>query len=127
MLKKFRRRDYWELIGDADGFTNALNKLGIYYKELRSTNQGYAEPNSIWGQLAKATGIPDKDSYDTRKWLYTVWKDDRRKVRSKFKAQHDTDYSSQHTTEPFNDYLTKANVDCDEVILCGFEFNINME
>ena len=48
MLKKFRRRDCWKLIGDAHGFINALNKLGINYKELRSTNQDYAEPNSIW-------------------------------------------------------------------------------
>ena len=116
MFKKFRRRDYWKLIGGVDGFINALDKLGIDYKELRSTNQGYAEPNSIWGQLANVTDIPEKDSYDTRKWLYTVWKDDRRKVRSKFKAQHANDYSSEYTIESLNDSLKKENADCGKII-----------
>lgn len=95
MLKRFRKKDNWNSIGDVQGYLAALNKIGSLCQYLDAPNQGYAEPNSIWGQVADQTDMPNKNTYDVRKWLYTVWKDNRRNIRSLWYLQRSIDGSPE--------------------------------
>lgn len=108
MFRRFRKRDYWTSVGGVDGFLNAVKQLGSSYKELNVENQGYAEPNSVWGQLSDMTNIPEKNTYDTRKWLYTVWRNDRRNVKSTFNAEESLNYSQECTAESSSIILKKT-------------------
>lgn len=116
MFRRFRKRDYWTSVGGVDGFINAVKKLGSSYKELDVENQGYAEPDSVWGHLANVTNIPEKNTYDTRKWLYTNWRSDRRNVKSKFKVEENRDYSPEHAAGSSSNIKKDDNVTLHEVI-----------
>ena len=117
MFKIFRKRDYWKSVEDVDGYISAVEKLGPGYRELDVTDQGYAESNSIWGQLANLTKLSENNTYDTRKCLYTVWKYDRRKIRSKFNAKKAGGSFSKCTIPSSNSSTKKDNTAFDEVRL----------
>ena len=86
MFARFQK-DYWTSVEGVEGYHAAVGRLGPRYHEMNAENQTYSDPNCVWGHLANLTKIPDKNVQKTRKWLYTVWKEDRRKVRSLFEAQ----------------------------------------
>ncbi|CAF1447830.1 unnamed protein product [Didymodactylos carnosus] len=79
----------WEksftIVGGTEGFLAAVKQLGSDYRELDvEGSNGYTKSDGIWGRLAERTQIPKKDTYETRKWLYTTWQENRRKVRTTF-------------------------------------------
>jgi hypothetical protein len=85
MFKKLQKKNYWELVDGVEGYVNAVEQLGIRHDQLDDKdNKGYSNPDSIWGELANFTHIPEKETYETRKWLYTVWKEDRRGAKTLF-------------------------------------------
>ncbi|CAF1135304.1 unnamed protein product [Rotaria sordida] len=114
MFKRFRKRNYWKSVGNEDGYISAVEKLGPRYLELDAINGGYTEPDSIWGQLASFTEISEKNTYDTRKWLYTVWTDDRREVRTKFYRRKAADNLSEHKMSPSNNSTKKDAMSFDK-------------
>jgi len=81
-LKK--KTDYWKQVGQEEGFLAAVKQLGSDYRELDGENNGYTQPDGIWGRLAELTQISKKDTYETRKWLYTTWVENRRNVCTTF-------------------------------------------
>ena len=103
MFARFRKTDYWKSVGDVAGFLGAVDKLGPKYRQLDGDKQGYVQANCIWGQLAELTEIPNKNTYETRKWLYNAWKEDRRKVWSTFYANKTPGQLPQATIETLPD------------------------
>lgn len=99
MFARFRK-DYWTSVGDVEGYHAAVEKLGLRYHEMNAKKQTYSDPNCVWGHLATLTKIPTKNVQKTRKWLYTMWKDDRRKVRSLFEAQRPPVGIQEASSEP---------------------------
>jgi len=99
MLARFRK-DYWTAVKGVEGYHAAVEKLGPRYHEMNTERQTYNDPNCVWGQLANLTNIPTKNVYKTRKWLYTMWKDDRREVRSLFEAQRAPTNSQEVSNKP---------------------------
>ncbi|CAF4408903.1 unnamed protein product, partial [Rotaria sp. Silwood2] len=53
-------------------------------------------------------------THDTRKWLYTVWKDDRREIRRKFNDRKAADNSSEHIIQLSNNSMKKDVTSVDE-------------
>lgn len=84
VLSFLNKNDYWSQVGGVDGFIAAVKQLGPDYCKLDSKNNGYTKSDTIWGRVASFTQIPKKDAYETRKWLYTTWHENRRKVRTTF-------------------------------------------
>lgn len=91
MFKLLKKKNHWESIGGVLGFHQALETLGSEWRMLHDRKQGYAEPGSIWDKLACNTNLEDKESVNSRKWLFTVWKEDRKQVRTKFYEQKVTE------------------------------------
>ncbi len=123
MFKIFQKKNYWKLVGDEEGYIKAVERLGSNYHDLNSKTQGYSESNSIWGQLANFTETLD-NTYDTRKWLYTVWKSDRRRVQTKFNAKKANDPNCECITQSSNESMNENVTSFDEVRLCLLIFNI---
>ena len=90
VLNFLKKVDYWSQIGDVEGFIAAVKQLGSDYTELDVQSNGYTKSDSIWGRLASLTQINKKETFNTRKWLYTTWRDDRRKVRTTFFSTQNT-------------------------------------
>jgi hypothetical protein len=84
LLDFLRKKDCWAQIGGVHGYIDAVNILGSAHRELDKESSGYTNPDSIWGQLAEFTGLHKKNTYENRKWLFTMWREDRRKVRTTF-------------------------------------------
>ena len=84
VLNYLKKNDYWKQVNGVEGFMAAVKQLGSDYRELEVDSNGYTKSDSIWGRLAELTKISKKDTYETRKWLYTAWTENRRKVRTTF-------------------------------------------
>ena len=84
MFKILRKTNYWEEIGEVDGYHKCIEMLGSDWRLLDDKSKGYSDSGSIWGKLAEVTELKKKDTFDARKWLYTVWHGDRKQVRTKF-------------------------------------------
>lgn len=84
MFKILGRTNYWQEIGEVNGFHSCIDMLGSDWKLLDDKSKGYSDPRSIWGKLAEYTELKKKDTFDARKWLYTVWHGDRKEVRTKY-------------------------------------------
>ena len=94
MLARFRKIDYWGGVGNIAGFHQAVEKLGLNWRQLDEESQSYTHANSIWGQLAQLTELKNKHTYDARKWLYNAWHENRQQVKTKFYANKGLDQSS---------------------------------
>jgi hypothetical protein len=79
-----KKKDYWTQVGGVEGYMAIVKQLGLDYKELNIKTNGYTKLDSIWGRLAELTQIPNKATYEVRKWLNTTWHGNRRKVRTTF-------------------------------------------
>ncbi len=99
MFSRFRKTDNWSEIGEIKGFHEAIETLGSNWKFLDEIDHGYTDINSIWGQLAGNTKLKNKDTYETRKWLYTTWKRNRDEVRTKFYTKMGIDSPTTRTIE----------------------------
>lgn len=106
MALGLKKKDYWAQVGGVEGYIAAIEQLGSGYRELDSKNNGYTKSNSIWGQLAQHTQMSKKDTYESRKWLYTTWHENRRKIRTTF-------LSSQVDDRSQNLDLSSDNADID--------------
>jgi len=101
VLSFLKKKDYWTDVGGVEGFIAAVKQLGSDYRELNGIKNCYSKSDSIWGRLAQLTQLPNKDTYDARRWLCTTWQDNRRKVYTTFLStqvddpiQHNMDQSS---------------------------------
>ena len=74
--------------------------LGADWKLLDDKSKGYSDSGSVWGKLAECTELKKKDTFDVRKWLYTVWHDDREKVRTKFLKEKLSDVWQKSSSGP---------------------------
>lgn len=90
MLQRFLQKNYWEEIGDVAGYHRAVEQLGSKWHLLDQERQGFTKDTSVWGQLAQLTDLKKKDCSKARKWLYSVWQEDRRGVKTKFYATKQT-------------------------------------
>jgi hypothetical protein len=103
VLNFLKKKDYWSEVGNEEGYINAVKQLGCTSRELNDNKNGYTKSDSIWGQLATFTKIPKKDTYETRKWLYTTWHDDRRNIRTTFLSTEVTESVAANTHQSSND------------------------
>lgn len=97
MLKRFKKKDNWKLIGDVQGYMNAIDKLGLDWQRLDQSNESYADSSSVWGQLANFTNM--KNNYEVRKWFYTVWREDRRQLHTRYVAEKSPLLSLQNAAQ----------------------------
>jgi hypothetical protein len=84
----------WENIGGIAGFHAAVNELdkAIITQLLGEKIPGnYRESTSVWGSLAATSKLKGDNSLQNRKWLYTVWRNDRREVCTLFKTTQTID------------------------------------
>ncbi|CAF4331300.1 unnamed protein product, partial [Didymodactylos carnosus] len=73
VLNFLKKNDYWTQVGGTEGFLAAVKQLGSDYRELDvEGSNGYTKSDGIWGRLAERTQNPKKNTYETRKWLYTT-------------------------------------------------------
>jgi hypothetical protein len=95
LLRKLKRKvSMWNDIGDVKGYHSAIDKLDepIIAQLLDKNIPGdYREPNSIWGLLSGTSNLERGNSLKNRTWLYTVWRDDRRNVRTSYKPAQEVD------------------------------------
>ena len=84
ILNFLKKKDIWTEVGDVEGYTDAVKQLGSDHRELDNERNGYTKSDTIWGRLAELTQISKKNTYETRKWLFTTWHENRRKIRTKF-------------------------------------------
>lgn len=101
VLSFLKKKDIWSEVGGVDGYLDALKQLAPDYRQLDNTSSGYTKPDSIWGQLAELTQISNKNTIQTRKWLFTAWHENRRKIRTTFLS-----------IEPHNIVQQTLNVSC---------------
>ncbi|CAF1478316.1 unnamed protein product [Didymodactylos carnosus] len=111
MIKAFKnniRKDNhdkkWDEVGGLDGFINSVEKLGQDYRHLETDNN-WREVSSIWGRLLTGTRFKKNDE-KSRKWLYTVWRNNRRDIRAKFLGKKTIDISSVNTDDKNNSTLS---------------------
>jgi len=84
VLSFLKKRDFWTEVGGTEGFIAAVEQLGSDYRELDNRTNGYTKSDRIWGRLANLTKINKKNTLENRKWLFTAWHENRRKVRTLF-------------------------------------------
>ncbi|CAF0991240.1 unnamed protein product [Didymodactylos carnosus] len=105
----------WEAVDGVDDLITIIKQLGQDYRELDSHNN-WREESSIWGRLAKNSKLIKKDA-SARKWLYTVWRQDRRSIRTTFfkdkivtnlPAPLDISLSMNLSAEPKKTFPSKA-------------------
>ncbi|CAF1638467.1 unnamed protein product, partial [Rotaria magnacalcarata] len=87
----------------------ALRQLAVDYHELDNTTTGYTKPDSIWGQLAELTQISKKHSNEARKWLFTSWHENRRKIRTTFLSTEADKIIQQNLNKSFDSHAKKIN------------------
>ncbi|CAF4655767.1 unnamed protein product, partial [Didymodactylos carnosus] len=111
MIKAFKnniRKDNhdkkWNEVGGLDGFINSVEKLGQDYRHLEIDNN-WREVSSIWGRLLTGTTFKKNDE-KSRKWLYTVWRNNRRDIRAKFLGKKTIDISSVNADDKNNSTLS---------------------
>ncbi|CAF1314555.1 unnamed protein product [Adineta ricciae] len=114
VMNKSKKKDYWNDIGNEEGFLAAVSQLGSDYKMLDAKGEGCQNADGIWGRLAELTKLDSKSTYDARKWLYTVWNNDRRKVRTTFLRTQATDASSGDPHKSPDDITNKSSQNTDE-------------
>ena len=102
MLQRFLKKNYWEEVGGVAGFHNAVEHLGSNWRLLDQEGQGFTKETSIWGQLAQVTDLKKKTCPKARKWLYSVWQEDRHGVRTKF-------YANQQAVDLATSLIDKRN------------------
>ncbi|CAF1588184.1 unnamed protein product [Didymodactylos carnosus] len=103
VFKFLKKKDYWTEVGGVEGFTAAIKQLGSDYHGLDDKSNGYSKSDSIWGRLTDLTQISKKDTFDTRKWLYTTRHDNRRKIRTTFLATQIDDLPGNSVRKPSDD------------------------
>lgn len=86
MFQGLTKKSYWEEIGGVVGFHNAVEQLGSKWLLLDEERQGFTRETTIWGTLAQLTTLKNKTSCKARKWLYSMWQEDRNGVKTKFYA-----------------------------------------
>ena len=119
-MSKQKKKDYWADVGNEEGFLAAVSQLGADYKQLDVKGEGCQKPDGIWGRLADLTKLANKKTYDARKWLYSMWKGDRRKVRTTFLSTEVTDVLSADSHESSADIANKTSQNTDKVSLFLF-------
>ena len=118
-----KKRDFWTEVGGTEGFITAVRELGSDYHQLNNKAIGYTISDSVWGRLADLTQINKKNILDNRKWLFTTWNEDRRKVRTMFMSTQVNDLLPSNTNQlSHNDDVADAlhvtTVSC--VVLISF-------
>lgn len=99
VLSFLKKRDFWAEVGGTEGFIAAVKQLGSDYRELNNKAIGYTSSDSIWGRLADLTEIKKKNILDNRKWLFTAWNEDRRRIRTMFLSTQVDDLSPSNTNQ----------------------------
>lgn len=97
VLNFLKKTDHWSQVGGVQGYIDAVSQLGSDYQQLDLQSIGRTKSDDVWSRLASFTTIPKSDSYEARKWLFTAWHEDRRKIRSTFlgmKAKNNAQLSS---------------------------------
>ncbi|CAF0840626.1 unnamed protein product [Didymodactylos carnosus] len=74
--------DRWNEVGGLNGLLISIKSLGQGYREL-NTDNNWRQESSVWGRVIQLTTLKKQDE-NARKWLYTVWRVDRRSIRSVF-------------------------------------------
>jgi hypothetical protein len=97
-----KKKDYWTELGGVEGYIAAVKQLGSDYHELDNKDNGYTKPDTIWGRLAELTQFSKKHAYETRKWLFTNWHENRRKIRTTFFSTQVNDHLSNDLDQPSN-------------------------
>ena len=103
VLNFLKKTDYWSQIGGVQGYIDAVNQLGCDYQQLDLQSIGRTKSDDVWSRLASFTAIPKSDSYETRKWLFTAWYEDRRKIRSTFLSMKANDNAQLGSTSDSSD------------------------
>ncbi|CAF4195577.1 unnamed protein product, partial [Adineta steineri] len=97
-----------------DGFCTAVKQLGSDYTKLKKNDkEGYSKLDCIWGRLAEFTTLENKGTLEARKWLYTAWTEDRRKVCTIFLSTQVTNASLNNLNQLPNNIaiVNNANID----------------
>ena len=84
VLNFLKKTDYWSQIGGVQGYIDVVKQLGSDYQQLDLQRTARIKSDDVWSRLASFTTISKCDTYETRRWLFTAWHEDRRKIRSTF-------------------------------------------
>ena len=113
VLSFLKKRDYWKEVGEEERYLATVKLLGLDYREFDDEGNGYTKLNSIWGRLAALTNISNKNTFEARKWLYTAWHDNRRKIRTLFLSTQVNDLLPQNIKQSSNndDIENQSNIE----------------
>ena len=108
VLNFLKKKDLWSEIGGIDGCLAALRQIAADYHDLDNRNIGYTKSDTIWGRLAEASQFLKKNTYENRKWLFTAWQENRRKIRTAF-LKTELDSTVRSTFDKSTDIDDKKN------------------
>ena len=113
-----KKKDIWKKVGGVEGYVAAVKQLGSAYHELDGDDNGYTKSDSIWGRLTALTQISKKNTYETRKWLFTTWDENRRNIRTIFLSTQVDDLLPDNLNELSNNNGTENILRAEMVSLC---------
>jgi hypothetical protein len=117
LLRKLKQKaSVWENIGGREGFHAALDGLDDALKITLLAKKvpcNYRDPTSIWGILAETSKMKEGNSLNNRKWLYTVWSNDRHEIRTSYESRQEIDnllqLNAMKTSNDSNDVACNSN------------------